>query len=117
VSTGDVVTFTSVNKRISGTVNVSGNTLYGTSTNFINDLLDGDLIYISTGNTVTVSNVVSSNVLVLQNTINVSANAVYVNVVFNDTKTVSQVNANTILVTTAFTTNSSFVTATVQKVK
>jgi hypothetical protein len=117
VSTGDIVTFTSVNKRISGTVNVSGNTLYGTSTNFINDLLDGDLIYISTGNTVTVSNVVSANVLVLQNTINVSANAVYVNVVFNDTKTVSGVNANTILVSSAFTTNSSFVTATVQKVK
>jgi hypothetical protein len=117
VNIGDLVILTNVNKRISGTVNISGNTLYGTSTNFINDIQDGDIIYISTGNTVTVSNVVSSNVMTLQNTINVSSNGVFVNVVFNDTKTVTFVNANTILVSTSFTTNSNLISTLVQKVK
>ena len=49
------------------------------------------------------------------NTINITNTGVTINLLFNDTKTVTFVNANTILVDTAFTTNSSFVTTLVQK--
>lgn len=119
VNVGDIVVLTSVSKRISGTANTTSgsNNVVGVSTNFINDLLDGDIIYLSTGNTVTVSNVVSSNSLITQNTINVSANGATINVVFNDSKIVTFVNANTILVDTSFTTNSTFVSTLVQKVE
>lgn len=119
VNVGDIVILTSVSRQINGTLNVStgSNTVIGVSTNFINDLIEGDIIVLSTGNTVTVSNVVSANSMILQNTINVTSTGVTMNILFNDTKLVNYVNANTILVDTSFTTNSDFVTTYVEKVK
>lgn len=117
VNVGDIVILTDVSKRISGTANsTSGsNTITGISSNFINDVIEGDVIVLSTGNTETVSNVVSANTLQTQNTINITNTGITINLLFNDTKTVTFVNANTILVDTRFTTNSSFVTTLVQK--
>ena len=116
---GDIVILNQVSRPISGTANVTSgsNTITGISTNFINDIIEGDIIYLSTGNTETVSNVISSTILQTQNTINVTETGVTINLVFNDTKMVNFVNANTILVNTNFTTNSNFVTVSVQKVK
>jgi hypothetical protein len=119
VNIGDIVVSNSVSRPISGTANVTSgsNTITGVSSNFINDIIEGDIIYLSTGNTETVSNVISSTSLQTQNTINVTETGVTINLVFNDTKMVNFVNANTILVNTNFTTNSNFVTVSVQKVK
>lgn len=119
VNVGDIVILTSVSRQLTGTINVSSgsNTVTGVSTNFINDLLEGDIITLSTGNTVTISNVISANSMVLQNVINVTSTGVTMNILFNDTKFVNYVNANTILVDTSFTTNSNFITTYVEKVK
>ena len=116
---GDIVILNQVSRPISGTANVTSgsNTINGVSSNFINDIIEGDIIYLSTGNTETVSNVISSTSLQTQNTINVTETGVTINLVFNDTKMVNFVNANTILVNANFTTNSNFVTVSVQKVK
>jgi hypothetical protein len=116
---GDIVILNQVSRPISGTANVTSgsNTITGVSSNFINDIIEGDIIYLSTGNTETVSNVISSTSLQTQNTINVTETGVTINLVFNDTKMVNFVNVNTILVNTNFTTNSNFVTVSVQKVK
>ncbi len=119
VNVGDFVILSDVSRRISGTANVTSgsNTITGVSSNFINDIIEGDIIYLSTGNTETVSNVISSTSLQTQNTINITTTGVTIDLVFNDTKMVNFVNANTILVNTNFTTNSNFVTTSVQKVK
>lgn len=119
VNVGDIIILTSVSRRISGTANTTSgsNTVTGVSSNFINDLIEGETIYLSTGNTDVVANVVSANSFVTTNTINVTTTGVTINLVFNDTKVVTFVNANTILVDTAFTTNSNFVTTYVEKVK
>jgi hypothetical protein len=119
VNVGDFVILSNVSRRIFGTANVTSgsNTITGISSNFINDIIEGDIIYLSTGNTETVSNVISSTSLQTQNTINITTTGVTIDLVFNDTKMVNFVNANTILVNTNFTTNSNFVTTSVQKVK
>lgn len=119
VEVGDFVVVESVSKPISGTSNVTSgsNTVIGLNTNFINDIQIGDIIYLSTGNTETVKSITDANKLITQNTIGVTSTGVTINLVFDDTKTVNFVNANTILVDTAFTTNSSFTTTLVQKVE
>lgn len=117
VNVGDIVILTDVYRQISGTANTTSgsNTVTGVSSNFINDIIEGDILVLSTGNTETVSNVISANSFVTQNTINVTNTGITMNLLFNDTKMVTFVNANTILVDTAFTTNSSYVTSFVQK--
>lgn len=119
INVGDIVILTSVTRRISGTANTTSNsnTITGVSTNFINDIIEGDTIVLSTGNTEIVSNVISANSLMTQNTIGVSNTGVTINLLFNDAKTVTFVNANTVLVDTSFTTNSSYVTTLIKKVK
>ena len=119
VDVGDFVVLESVSKSISGTSNVTtgSNTVIGLNTNFINDVQIGDVIYLSTGNTETVKSITDANTLITQNTIGVTSTGVTINLVFDDTKTVNFVNANTILVDTAFTTNSSFTATLVQKVE
>jgi hypothetical protein len=51
-----------------------------------------------------------------QNTINITANNQTINVVFDDIRTVTFVNANTILVSGSFTTTANLVTTILQKV-
>ena len=118
VNVGDTVIFTGVYKWIANTVNVQAgsNTVFGANSNFINDLIDGDIIYLSTGNTETVT-VSNTNYLTTQNTIGVTATGVTINVYFDESKTVTFVNANTIKVDTLFTANSNYVATNVLKVK
>ena len=117
VNVGDVVILTEVQKPITGTINVSGNVIIGTGTNFINDLLDGDKIILSTGNTTYVGNIISANTLITTNTINITSNLQTLNLIFNDTKAVSNVSGNTITVSTNFTTNSNSIITLLEKVK
>ena len=119
VNVGDMVILTTLSKRVNGTVNVAStsNVVTGNSTTFINDIQDGDTIYISSGNTETVIYVTNTSSLMTQNTINVTSNNQTINVVFDDIRTVTFVNANTILVSGLFTTTANLVTTILQKVE
>jgi len=117
VSVGDIITINSLVKTLSGTANTTSgsNTVVGISTNFLNEIQDGDIVYFSTGNTETVT-VTGNTSLLTQNNIFVSDTGVSMNLVFDDTKTVTFVNANTILVDTLFSTNASYANVSIQKV-
>jgi hypothetical protein len=115
VNVGDVVILTGVSRQISGTINISGNNVVGTNTNFINDLYDGDTIYLGSGNTTFVANVISANNLITSNIIYVTANNTTINVVYNEVRTVTGVSGNTIIVDTNFRTNSNSVITTLEK--
>lgn len=119
VSVGDHVILSNVRRQISGTgnVRVSSNTITGNSSNFINDLLDGDTITLSTGNTGTVLSVINANTVYMNTNFNITSNDATISLVFDEVKRVTFVNANTILVDTNFTTNSTFVTTIHQKVE
>ena len=119
ISVGDYVTLRNVERRISGTVNVgvSSNVVVGTSTNFINDVQANDVIKLSTGNTSTVTEVINANTIYTYTNFGISNNNATINILFNDTKQVTFVNANTILVSTKFTTNSTYVTTSHQKLE
>ena len=107
ISVGDVVILEDLEILLEGTSNtISGsNVIIGLSTNFLNQLQDGDLIEISTGNTEVVTSVESNTSILTQNTIGVSSNGSTINLIYNDTKTVTFVNANTILVNSNFETS------------
>ena len=119
ISVGDYVTLKDVERRISGTVNIgtSSNVVVGTSTNFINDVQANDVIKLSTGNTSTVTEVINANTIYTYTNFGISANAANISLLFNDTKQVTFVNANTILVSTKFTTNSTYVVTSHQKLE
>jgi hypothetical protein len=119
ISVGDYVTLTSVERQISGTVNIgaSSNVIVGTSTNFINDVQANDVIKLSTGNTSTVLEVLNANTIYTYTNFQISSNTANISLLFNDTKQVTFVNANTILVSTNFTTNSTFVVTYHQKLE
>ena len=119
VNIGDFIIVSSVVKPLQGNVNITSgsNTITGISTNFINDIQDGDIIQLSSGNTETVLSVSNATSLITQNTINVTSTGTLINLLFTDSKMVNYVNANTILVDTKFTTNSNYVAVSVQKVK
>ena len=107
ISVGDVVILEDLEILLEGTSNtISGsNVIIGLSTHFLNQLQDGDLIEISTGNTEVVTSVESNTSILTQNTIGVSSNGSTINLIYNDTKTVTFVNANTILVNSNFETS------------
>jgi hypothetical protein len=119
VNVGDMVILNSLSRRVNGTVNLTStsNVVTGNNTTFINDLQDGDTIYLQTGNTEVVSIIANTSSLITQNTINVTANNQTLNVLFDDIRTVTFVNANTILVTGTFTTTANLVTTILQKVE
>lgn len=115
VNVGDIVILTDVSRAISGTINVSSNNIVGTNTNFINDVYDGDKIYLSSGNTTYVGNVITANTMITTNTINVAANDITMNIVYNEIRTVINVSSNTITVDTNFRTNSNSVITILEK--
>lgn len=119
VNANDYIVVVGLNKQVRGTVNVSSgsNTITGLNTDFIVDIQVGDIITISTGNTETVQSIVSNNTITTQNVINVTAVNQTMNLVFDETKMVTNVNADTIFVNTTFTTNSAFATTLIQKVE
>lgn len=120
INVGDVIILNDVYRNVVNTVSVTygSNTVYGANTNFINDIQEGEIIYLSTGNTETVLEITNSNYLITKNTIYApTTSGVTINVKFNDVKTVTFVNANTVLVSSNFSSNSAFTAATIQKVK
>jgi hypothetical protein len=118
VNVGDILILNDLLKPIEGTVNVSSssNVVVGTDTNFINDLYDGALIYISSGNTENVI-VTNSSILITENVINVTSTEETINLIFNDYKVVTFANSDMILVDSPFTTTSEFVTTIIRKVE
>jgi preprotein translocase subunit YajC len=106
---------------LQNTVNVvsGSNILFGAanSVNFINDLQDGDTIYLSTGNTVSIKEVTNSSFAILDTIINVTSTSATVNLVYTATVRANSRNANTIFASSIFTSNGSNLSATIQKVR
>lgn len=119
VSVGDFIVLKNLYKTIIGTANItsSSNVITGNGTNFINDLVDGQTIYLSSGNTVVVKSVINANTIYAESVLNISSTGATINVVFDETKNVSFANANTIRVDTNITSTNSFVSIIVQKVR
>lgn len=119
VSVGDTIILKNLFKTIVGTANItsSSNVITGNGTNFINDLVDGQTIYLSSGNTVVVKTVINANTIYATSVLNVSSTDSTINVVFDETKNVSFANANTILVDMEVTSTNNFVSIIVQKVR
>ena len=120
VNVGDIIILSNVYRSVTNTVNVTfgSNTVYGLNTNFINDIQEGEIIFLSTGNTETVLEISNSNILITQNTLFApTTSGVSINVKFDEVKAVTFVNANTVLVSSNFSSNSTFTTATIQKVE
>ena len=119
VSVGDFIILKDLRKTITGTANIvsSSNVISGNGTNFINDVVDGQIIYLSSGNTVTVKTVVNANTILAQSVLNITSTGATINLLFDETKSVSFVNANTILVNTNFNTSNNFVSVIIQKVR
>ena len=117
VNVGDVIIVSNLLKMLSGTANTEyeSNNVIGINTNYLNQLQDNDVVVLSTGNTEIVKTVTSNNSFVTQNTIGVTSTGTTINVLFNETKTVTFANANTILVDTVFVSSSNNVVLTVQK--
>ena len=121
VNVGDVIILDSVRRGISNTVNVvsGSNIMFGdaNSVNFINDLQDGDTILLSTGNTVTVQEVVNVSHAILSTTINVTSTSVTINVIYPEIVRVNTVNANTIFTTAQIRGNGNYLLARIEKVR
>lgn len=121
VNVGDIIILSNVHKTLQNTVNVTSgsNVLTGiaNNVNFINDLQEGDTIYLSTGNTVTIKSITNSNFALLSTTINVTSTSAIMNLVYSEVGTANSVNANTIITTTKFKASGSNLSATIQKVR
>lgn len=119
VSVGDFVVLKNLVKTIVGTANItsSSNIVSGNGTNFINDVVDGQTLYLSSGNTITVKSVINANTIYTESVLNISSTDAMINVVFDETKNVSFANANTILVDTNITATNNYVSIIVQKVR
>ena len=120
VNVDDTIVLSNVHKRLVGTVNVlSGSNLmiaYAShSANFINDFQEGDTIYLSTGNTVTIKEVTNANVAILSSIINVTATKANINLVLTEVSTVNSLNANTMFTSTKFKANATGLSAVVYK--
>ena len=120
VNVGDVIVLSSAYKRLQNTVNVisGSNIMFGHANNvdFIVDLQEGETIYLSTGNTTTIKQITNSNYAILNTTINVTSTSATVNLFYTEIATVNSLNANTMITTTKFKSNSSNLSATVRKV-
>jgi hypothetical protein len=121
VNVGDTILLSNVHRTLQNTVNVTSgsNVLTGiaNNVNFINDLQEGDVIYLSTGNTVQIQSVTNSNFAILNTTINVTSTTVTANLVYSEIAIANSINANTIITTTNFRSNGYNLSATVQKVR
>jgi hypothetical protein len=121
VNVGDLIILANVHRTLQNTVNVvsGSNILFGAanSVNFINDLQDGDTIYLSTGNTVIIKEVTNSSFAILDTIINVTSTSALVNLVYTATVRANSRNANTIFASSIFTSNGSNLSATIQKVR
>jgi len=125
INVGDTVIFTGVYKPVQNVGNVvsSSNVVFGANCNFINDVNDGDVLFLantlnSAQNTfATVESVSNSSYLILEDEPAFTAN-VSINVYFDEVKTITNVATNSItLDSTIISSNAKFVTINIQKVK
>lgn len=123
INIGDIVIFTGVYKTIQNTGNVvaTSNLIFGANCNFINDVNDGDVLFIantqnSLSNVFTTVNYVSnSTYLFMESAVGITAN-VSMNVYFDEVKTVTNVSSNTItLDSQIISSNANYVTINIQK--
>lgn len=121
ISVGDQITLLNVTKKLQGNVSIStgSNVVVGNATNFINDVMDGDRLFIQVGaNTVTVSEVVNANTIYTTTELGNTATGSNITLIYNESAYVSFVNANTILVDTIITSDSNtFVSINIKKVE
>lgn len=115
VGVGDRVILEDIRWPIQGTANLSGNTIIGTNTNFINDVYDGDAIHLSTDVITFVKSVIDANTLITTNTFYVDANNITISLEYDEVKTVANVSGNTIIVDSNFRTNSNSVITILEK--
>jgi hypothetical protein len=125
INIGDIVIFTGVYKLVTNTANVvaTSNVIFGANCNFINDVNDGDILFLANTqnsliNVFTTVNYVSNSAYIFtENNIGITANA-SINVYFDEVKTVTNVSSNTITLDTKFiSSNAKYVTINIQKVK
>jgi hypothetical protein len=113
ISVGDTIVFRNLLKTLNGTVSyVSGsNTITGNGTNFINDIYDGQVIKLVSGNSEVVAYVTNANSIITQNTLTSTVTDGTISLYYDEVDTVTFVNANTIFVSTIFPSSGSFVSA------
>jgi len=125
INIGDTVIFTGVYRVIQNTANVvaTSNVIFGANCNFINDVNDGDVLFIANtqnalSNVFTTVNYVSNSAyLFTEENIGITAN-VSMNVYFDEVKTVTNVSSNTITLNSEIiSSNAKYVTINIQKVK
>lgn len=116
INVGDTIVFTNMYKTISGLANVtsSSNVVSGNGTNFINDVREDDTIVIS-GSNLSISSIESSNVMIMEDNFVSTSNNLIIQIMYNEFKKVSFVNANTIIVDSNVKSNSLYVPAILYK--
>jgi hypothetical protein len=121
INVGDTIVLMNVRREIANTVNVvsGSNVVTGktNSVNFINDFTDGDVIYLSTGDTTSVKSVINANCMILTDSLSVTSTTVKVNVISDVVRTINFVNNSTMFADTKFTTSNNYITASIQKVR
>jgi len=113
IAVGDTIIFRNLLKTLNGTVSyVSGsNTITGNGTNFINDIYDGQVIRLVSGNSEVVAYVTNANSIITQNTLTSTVTNGTISLYYDEVDTVTFVNSNTIFVSTIFPSSGSFVSA------
>jgi len=113
IAVGDTIVFRNLLKTLNGTVSyVSGsNTITGNGTNFINDIYDGQVIRLVSGNSEVVAYVTNANSIITQNTLTSTVTNGTISLYYDEVDTVTFVNSNTIFVSTIFPSSGSFVSA------
>jgi hypothetical protein len=119
VSAGDTIILKDLSRQIEGLANItsSSNVVTGNGTNFINDLVDGQTIELSSGNTVVVESVINANTIFVSEILYLTETDLTINVRFDVTSNVNFTNTDMILVDSEFTTTNDSVTVIVQKVR
>ena len=121
VNVGDTIIISNVHRTLQNTVNVTSgsNVLTGiaNNVNFINDLQEGDVIYLSTGNTVQIQSVTNSNFAILNTIINVTSTSAIMNLVYSEVVVANSVSVNSIQATSNLMANGYYLSATIQKVR
>jgi hypothetical protein len=119
ISVNDSVILTNVKTTLTGLANIatSSNVITGNGTYFINDVVDGQTLYLSSGNTIIVKSVIDDTHLYANTDIGITANDLTIIGLSDVTKVVKSVNANTVIVDTNFATTNTYVQVLVQKVR
>ena len=119
ISVNDSIILTNVRTTLSGLANIatSSNIITGNGTTFMNDVVDGQTLYLSSGNTIIVKSVIDDTHLYANVDMGITSNNLSIIGLSDITKTAKFVNANTVLVDTNFETTNTYVQVIVQKIR